>query len=324
MGILDKFDQDLESYMCSIKSKSDDKTVLKYMWWLILTAAYTLGDFHTLGITHKDVSPNNFMVVMSEKGPSLKLIDFGLSRLSTNRMSDKTSTKRGRYKRPRCGLNNIRFAPEITDISLNEGRPSMDSYAFGYVVRKMFEFAGFAHANQPNYLIENEKGYWLSVPKTDDATEYHTRIAQALCKRLRRSKYMNRPANGHVIYRLVQAIYTKLRELNWDLNDPRLNEGMTNGLEKLMQMIDNPNAQRIAAATFKFASDDGMSRDDDLSCEQPNVPSRHPRRLLPRLPARGAIRLAFCQMTSSTSKPSSRPWLPALPPRLNAARMSWQ
>ena len=55
---------------------------------------------------------------------------------------------------------------------------------------KMFEFAGFAHANQPNvklfattillqlvlstqhHLIENEKGYWLSVPKTDDATEY--------------------------------------------------------------------------------------------------------------------------------------------------------
>merc|ERR1711964_511042 len=260
---------------------------------------------------------------MSEEGPSIKLIDFGLS--SINRMSDKASTKRGKYKRPRCGLNNIRFAPEITDISLNEGRPSMDSYAFGYVVRKMFEFAGFAHAN---YLIENEKGYWPSVPKTDDATEYHARIAQALCKRLRRSKYMNRPANGHVIYRLVQAIYTKLRELNWDLCDPRLNEGMTNGFEKLMKMIDNPNAQRIAAATCKFGSDDGMSRDDDLSSktsEQPIVPLRHTRRLLPRLPARGrAVRLAFCQMTSSTSKPSSRPRLPALPPRLNAAGMSWQ
>jgi len=68
-----------------------------------------------------------------------------------------------------------RYAPELFSPHGKAAVPQSDFWAFGYVVSKVFMFAGFSE--QKDYLLT----------KKPSKTNYHARIAKALCARLRRS-----------------------------------------------------------------------------------------------------------------------------------------
>ncbi|ACY18268.1 serine/threonine protein kinase [Haliangium ochraceum DSM 14365] len=101
-----------------------------------------LAAAHAVGVVHRDLKPDNIMVVPSSEGPSVKLLDFGISKLIGR------GDARSRLTTTGICLGTVHYmAPE--QILCDEIDIRTDIYALGILLFRMVTGALPFHASEP-------------------------------------------------------------------------------------------------------------------------------------------------------------------------------
>src|SRR5258707_12203103 len=119
-----------------------------------IQALMGLDHLHSMGLIHRDISPENIMLSQDHHGKLLvKVIDFGIAKQLAEGEGGQGLTQTGMF------LGKLKYASPEQAGFLKEGEhldPRSDLYSFGIVMYEMLAGRGPFHAtNPPGYILKH-------------------------------------------------------------------------------------------------------------------------------------------------------------------------
>jgi eukaryotic-like serine/threonine-protein kinase len=137
-----------------------------------------LAHAHALGIVHRDVKPSNIMVVETEHGPSLRVLDFGIAKIMVDARTPNTGNTRTETA---PAFSPAYAAPE--QVAFSRTGPWTDVHALGLVLSElMTDRAPFSDPDPEAHLFEQVMSPARPTPASQghDAGAFEPIIAKAL------------------------------------------------------------------------------------------------------------------------------------------------
>lgn len=230
----------LEGQSLSQLVKSQKRLSVAQALGIFIQLADALDAAHQQGIIHRDIKPSNVMIVQDARGLKVKLVDFGIARLSNRGMGSQNNTAAGTvfgtpyYMSPEQGLGQM--VDERTDI-----------YSLGCA---LFEALTSIPPFRGNNAMET-----LLLHQTEDAP-----LLNEVYSKGNFSESLEACVNK-MLKRSLDERYANMKEVRRDLM--RIADGKTIGIEKSLLPDVNPEPKQAvvqADASSRSVGDRGKNK----------------------------------------------------------------
>src|SRR5437660_5233430 len=172
---------------------------------IAIQALHCLEQLHSMGLIHRDISPENIMLSQDHHGKLLvKVIDFGIAKqLGESEASGQGLTQTGMF------LGKLKYASPEQAGFLKEGErldPRSDLYSFGIVLYEMLAGrAPFQATNPHGYILKHVTEKPLPIHELNPAIKVPPQLESVIMKSLEKSRD-NRYATAADFEHALEAI----------------------------------------------------------------------------------------------------------------------
>ncbi len=150
-------------------------------------ALYGLDHLHSMGLIHRDISPENIMISQDHHGKLLvKVIDFGIAKSLAEGESGHGLTQTGMF------LGKLKYASPEQAGFLKEGEhldPRSDLYSFGIVMYEMLAGrAPFQATNPHGYILKHVTEKPAPISETNPAVKVPAQLEAIMFRSLEKNR----------------------------------------------------------------------------------------------------------------------------------------